>query len=133
MNQIKETHTKMDILPVESLAGIYEVRTMQWGGFNVSFEKALADIDMDGLFNGAPNNRCQCPHWGFLIRGKMISRYKNHEETINAGEAYYLAPDHVVFVAKDTEMIEFSPLDEHDKTMEIVVKNLPEYEAKIRQ
>lgn len=131
MNQINETHTTKDKLSVESLGGIYEVRTARWGGFNVSFEKALADIDMEGLFNGAPDDRCQCPHWGFLIRGKMISRYKDHEETINAGEAYYLAPGHLVFVAKDTEMIEFSPLDEHNKTMEIVAKNLTEYKDKI--
>jgi hypothetical protein len=62
----------------------------------------------------------------------MISRYKDHEETIKTGEAYYLAPGHAVFVTKDTEMIEFSPLNEHDKTMEIVSKNLSKFEAKIK-
>jgi hypothetical protein len=111
------------MIPAETFSGLYEVRSVEWGGFNVSFEKALADMDVTPYLKGLPDNLDQCPHWGFLFKGKMIIRYKDHEETVSAGEAYYMAPGHTTLVTKGSELIEFSPKKEIDKTMEIIARN----------
>ena len=109
---------------MEKLGGVYEAGAVQWGGFNVSFERALADMDAKPYFKGLPDDLDQCPHWGFLLKGKMIVHYKDHDETINAGEAYYIAPGHTPIVTRGTELIEFSPIEEYGKTMAVVAKNL---------
>ncbi len=129
LKQIKEFHTIRDRIPVEKLGDLYEVRSVEWGGFNVSFEKALADMDVTPYLKGLPDNRDPCPHWGFLFKGKIIIRYKDREETVNAGEAYYMAPGHTALVTKGSELIEFSPKSELDKTMAVVTKNLQDLEA----
>ena len=39
----------------------------------------------------------------------MTINFKDHKETVNAGEAYYLAPGHIPILEAGTEMVEFSP------------------------
>ena len=39
-------------------------------------------------------------------------RYGDREETIRAGEAYYLPPGHVPAATAGSEMIQFSPADQ---------------------
>jgi hypothetical protein len=126
----KENHISRSDIQPEVFNGIYEVRVVERGGFNISFEKALADIDITPYLNGLPDTLDSCPHWGFLIKGKIIVRYKDHEEIINSGEAYYMAPGHTVFVTKGSETIEFSPKLELDKTMAIIAKNMELEESK---
>jgi len=125
-----ETHALRDDIPVEKLGDAYEAGAVQWGGFNVSFERALADMDVTPYFKGLPDDLDQCPHWGYIFKGTMIIRYKDREETINAGEAYYVAPGHTTIVTKGTELIEFSPVAEIEKTMAAVTKNLQAQQKK---
>jgi hypothetical protein len=55
----------------------------------------------------------------------MVFRYKDgHEETVSSGEAYYAAPGHTTTIAAGTEVVEFSPLAEIEKTMAVVTKNM---------
>jgi len=129
----KQTHASRDTLQVEKMGDVYEARAVQWGGFNVSFETARADLDVTPYLKGLPEDLDQCPHWGYVFKGKLIVRYKDHEETINEGEAYYIAPGHTGIVAKDTELIEFSPLRECEKTMAVVMKNAQAMEAEQRK
>ncbi len=112
------------------MGDVYEAAAVQWGGFNVSFEKALGDMDITPFLKGLPDNLDQCPHWGYVFKGKMIIRYKDHEETVNEGEAYYMAPGHTGKVMKGTELIEFSPVDEYQKTMTQVMKNWENMQSK---
>jgi quercetin dioxygenase-like cupin family protein len=77
------------------------------------------------FLKGLPANACQCPHWGYCFKGKLIVRYtEGHEETVTAGEAYYMPPGHVPEFLEDTETLEFSPKAELDRTMSIVKKNM---------
>jgi hypothetical protein len=43
---------------------------------------------------------------------------------VRAGEAYSLAPGHFVQTVEPTEVVEFSPREEHDRTMQVVVRNV---------
>jgi hypothetical protein len=46
-----------------------------------------AGTDLAALLRGLPDDQCPCPHWGYVITGQLIVRYRDHEETIAAGEA----------------------------------------------
>lgn len=76
---------------------------------NVAYEALPGGMDTAPLFKGLPDGRCQCPHWGYVIKGRFRVSYADHEEVINAGELYYLAPGHLPYVEEDTEVVEFSP------------------------
>ena len=130
--KLKETHALKRQLRLESM-NRYQWRSVEWGGFIVSFQKALADVDFAPLTKGEPDDMCQRPHWGFVIKGKMIVHYKDHEEVINAKEAYYLAPGHIPFVTKGTELLELTPKTEIEKAKAAASKKLqPERAKKMR-
>jgi len=42
-----------------------------WRGYAVGFERYPADVDLAPFFAGLPDDRCQCPHWGYVIHGKV--------------------------------------------------------------
>lgn len=54
----------------------------------------------------------------------MRVRYADREETMHAGDAYYLAPGHAVMMEAGTEVVEFSPKVSHEQTMVVVARNV---------
>ena len=115
--------TKETASHVEAVPG-YEGRFEELGGLTVGFEHFDEDIDAAPLFQGLPDDRCQSPHWGIVLKGSITFRYADREETADAGEVYYAAPGHTPVLTAGTEVIEFSPSDEYAKTMAVVAKNL---------
>src|SRR5215203_156988 len=99
-------------------------RQAEWGEMNVALETFPAGLDSAPLFKGLPDDRCQCPHWGYVLKGRMRIKYKDHEEVIEAGDAYYMAPGHLPLIEEDTEVVEFSPMGEYQKTMEVAERNM---------
>ncbi len=108
-------------IPISVSSNSYEGRFIEWGGFIIAFEKWLEELDETNMFKDLPTNNCPCPHWGYLFKGKMIVHYKDHEETINAGEAYYLKPGHVSLITKGTESMEISPKQEYREAMAAII------------
>src|SRR5947209_531735 len=100
------------------------LREVEWGDMNISLESFPAGTDTEPVFKGLPDDRCQCPHWGYVIKGSLRVRYKDHEEVLRAGDAYYLVPGHLPIFEEDTELVEFSPRSEYQKTMEVVARNV---------
>jgi hypothetical protein len=94
------------------------------GGYTVSFEAHTADSDLGGFFRGLPDDRCQSPHWGIVLRGRITYRYQDREETIEAGEAYYVPPGHTPVLHAGTEVVEFSPTEALEETFAVVTDNL---------
>jgi hypothetical protein len=101
-----------------------EGRYVELAEYTVGFETHKVDIDPGPLFRGLPDDRCQCPHWGVVLRGKMIFRYADHDEVFVTGDAYYGAPGHLPVLFAGTEVIEFSPTDALNATMSVVGSNL---------
>jgi len=64
------------------------------------------------MLSGLPGGRCPCPHWGYVLTGRMIARYAGREEVYEAGDAFYLAPGHAPAAEAGTEFIQFSPSDQ---------------------
>jgi AraC-like protein len=111
-------------LPVSFETDGVVLREMEWGDMNVGLERFPAGTDTEPIFKGLPDDRCQCPHWGYVIRGQLRVRYRDHEETLRAGDVYYLAPGHLPIFDEDTELVEFSPKGLYQKTMEAVARNI---------
>jgi hypothetical protein len=110
--------------PVSLDEPVIEGRYVELDGYTVGFETHKADMDPAPLFEGLPDNRCQCPHWGVVLTGRVIFRYADHDEVFSAGDAYYGGPGHLPLIFAGTELIEFSPTDALNATMGVVAKNL---------
>jgi hypothetical protein len=71
-------------------------------------------VDTTPIFEGLEGDQCQCPHWGFVLRGRITTTdAQGQEETVNADDLFYWPPGHNVRVDSDAEIIMFSPQHEH--------------------
>lgn len=110
--------------PIEVDESEIEGRYAELAEYTVGFETFRADTDPAPLFAGLPDDRCQCPHWGVVLKGRIVFRYADHDEEFNTGDAYYGAPGHLPLLFAGTEIVEFSPTKELQATMAIVMGNL---------
>ena len=94
-------------------------------GYSVNFTTFHVDLDQTPVLKGLPDDQCQCPHWGYVIRGRLTIRSGDREEVFEAGDAYYLAPGHVgVSNEPGSEIVQFSPAEELKKTSDVIMKNM---------
>jgi hypothetical protein len=119
-----EMHAKKEDIPAVFEEGGAFVRHVEWGEMLVSYEGLPAGFDAAPYHEGLPDNHCQCPHWGYVLKGRIRIRYVDREEVFGAGDLYYLPPGHTPVVEEDYEALEFSPKDEMAKTMEVVNRNM---------
>ncbi len=97
-------------LPTRLEAGGVCIQAEDWGDINVARIRFPKGADAAPLLQGMPQNLCQCPHWGTVLKGSIHIRYADgQEETVRAGEVYYWPPGHTVRVDEDYEAVEFSP------------------------
>ncbi len=96
-------------------------------GYTVTFTSLVEDIDATPFMKGLPDDRCQCPHWGYVIKGKMTARYADRDEVFEAGDAFYAPPGHIpVTNEPGTEFVSFSPSEELITAETVMVKNMQE-------
>ena len=82
-----------------------------------------AGVDTTPLFVGLEGDRCQCPHWGFVLRGRITTTdAKGARETVNANDLFYWPPGHKVRVEADAEIIMFSPQREHSIVIDHMIE-----------
>jgi hypothetical protein len=117
-------HTRRDEAPILVDAPEIEGRYVELDDTTVAFERFRVDVDPAPFFRGLPDDRCQCPHWGTVLSGRMTFRYADREETLTAGDAYYAAPGHLPLVTAGTEVVEFSPTAQLQATMAVVGANM---------
>ena len=92
--------------------GPVEDRHEDLDGYTVNFVSFREDIDGTPLLKGLPDDRCQCPHWGYVLKGRLTFRFADHEEVFEAGDAFYLPPGHVPLAEAGSEFVQFSPAEE---------------------
>jgi hypothetical protein len=94
-------------------------------GYTVDFLTFEADVDGTPLYKGLPDDRCQCPHWGYVVAGALTMRFADHEETYGTGEAFYVPPGHVPVASRPgTEIVLFSPEEQLRATEEAMLRNM---------
>lgn len=102
--------------------GGVEVRTKPvGGGMSVGYVRLPQGTDMGPALKGLDGDACPCPHWGYLLRGRIRTLTPEGEEFYEAGQAYYWAPGHVPVAVEDSEFVEFSPTGDFRQVIEHVV------------
>jgi hypothetical protein len=104
------TAKKREEAPVEIEGDGVEIRLSEIGGdLSVAFIQFPKGTDMAPALKGLPDDRCQCPHWGYLLKGRLKMKTAHGDEVYEAGQAYYWAPGHAPEALEDCEYVDFSP------------------------
>jgi hypothetical protein len=104
-------------------------RDMVMGDMAVSYTTLKKEMNLGPLLKGLPNDKCQARHWGYVLKGSFVVDYGDHKETCEEGDIFYLAPGHVPIASEGTEIIQFTPKDENDRTVAAMAKNMAELRA----
>ena len=115
--------SKKDASDTITLEG-YEGHFGELDDYTVGFETYTADSDLSELFKGLPDDRCQCPHWGVVLKGKLKYTTDDGEIVVGPGEAYYVPPGHLPYLYAGTEVVEFSPTKELQDTLAVIETNM---------
>jgi mannose-6-phosphate isomerase-like protein (cupin superfamily) len=99
-------------------------------GYTVNFVTFREDLDATPLLRGAPHDQCQCPHWGYVTKGRLTYRFADREEVVEAGEAFYLPSGHIpVQNEPGSEFVQFSPTKELLETQAVMRQNMEAMQA----
>lgn len=80
-------------------------------------------VDTTPLFIGLEGNLCQCPHWGYVIEGRITTTdASGNEETVAANDLFYWPPGHNVRIDADAEIVMFSPQHEHTHVIDHMIE-----------
>jgi hypothetical protein len=105
--------------------GIAEDRHEDIDGYTVNFVSFRQDVDATPLLKGLPGDSCPCPHWGYVLKGRLTYRFADREEVVEAGDAFYLPPGHIpVQNELGTEFVQFSPAAELREVDAVILKNV---------
>jgi hypothetical protein len=81
-----------------------------------------AGVDTTPLFRGLEGDLCQCPHWGFVVRGRITTTdAQGVRETVSANDLFYWPPGHNVRVDADAEIVMFSPQQAHSLVIDHMI------------
>jgi hypothetical protein len=84
-----------------------------------------AGVDTTPLFQGLADDRCQCPHWGFVLRGQLTTTDAHGaRETVTTNDLFYWPPGHNVKVDADAEIVMFSPQREHSHVIDHMIEKV---------
>jgi Cupin domain len=89
--------------------GVAEDRSDDVDGYTINFVTILESHDLGPMLKALPGGNCSCPHWGYVLKGKVVVRYDDHEEVLEAGDAYYMPPGHAPEAEAGTELLQISP------------------------
>lgn len=96
-----------------------------YGGMTASYNEVPAGTDFSLLLQGLKNDCCPCPHWGYVVEGRIVVDYSDgSSETITTGDVFYLPPGHTARVEKDLKYIEFSPEKELKEVMDHIARKM---------
>lgn len=104
--------------------GIVEDRYEDVEGYRIQFVEFRQEADGTPLLKGLPGDHCNCPHWGYVLKGQMTYRFDDHDEVFVAGDAFYLQPGHIPIAQAGTEILQFSPSLELEAVSSAMVANM---------
>lgn len=93
-------------------------------GYTVNFVSIREDMDLGPLMKGLPDDRCQCPHWGYVFNGRLTLTFADHEEVFEAGDAFYVPPGHAPRAEAGSEFVQFSPSEQLREVEAVLLRNM---------
>ena len=106
----KETATPQDF-------GLALDCTGTLGDYTVDFVTIRETHSLAEMLKGLPNDNCACPHFGYVLSGRMTVSYADHDEEFGPGDVFLMTPGHVPAAEAGTELIQISPTAEFIETM----------------
>jgi mannose-6-phosphate isomerase-like protein (cupin superfamily) len=91
---------------------VAEDRTSDLDGYTVNFVSIRETHDLAPMLKVLPGEHCSCPHWGYMLKGRMTVTYGDQKEVLEPGDAFYMTPGHTPAAEAGTEFVMFSPADE---------------------
>lgn len=82
------------------------------GGYKVSYVTVNQDTDLTPLLQGLPDDKCPCPHWGYVIAGRIWWRLGDEEESHGPGDAFFVPGGHTAGADAGSTFVIFSPTAE---------------------
>ena len=118
MAKLSRNAERTDYGPVEAAAATTD-------GYSIDIVTFKDEVDHAPLLKGLPNDSCQCPHWGYVVEGRMVFRYDDGRvEVFEAGDAFYAPAGHVPVADAGTEYVQFSPAEELKQTSDAIMRNM---------
>ncbi|MDE3741337.1 hypothetical protein [Maribacter polysaccharolyticus] len=119
---------KKEDLPTTMQDGNLHMRAQSdCGGITIGYNELPAGTDFTPLLKGLIKDLCHCPHWGYVIEGKMLIIYDDgKEELVTKGDVYYWPAGHTAIVKEDLKLLEFSPTKELNEVLANVGKRMAE-------
>jgi mannose-6-phosphate isomerase-like protein (cupin superfamily) len=118
----KRTGEHNDYGPVESWRDEVD-------GNAIEFVQFKQDTDATPLLKGLPNDQCHCPHWGYVLKGKVTFTTDGRDEVLEPGDAFYVPPGHLQRAEAGTEYLQFSPVKEMAEVEQQIMKNMQQMQA----
>jgi mannose-6-phosphate isomerase-like protein (cupin superfamily) len=81
-------------------------------GYTVQFVTIRETHSLKDMLAGLPGSHCRCPHWGYMLSGRMTVDYDHEQEEYGPGDAFFMPPGHVPTAEAGSEFVIFSPKDE---------------------
>ncbi|WP_407553167.1 hypothetical protein QOM21_24355 [Streptomyces sp. Pv4-95] len=119
------TATTRNDTPVMIEGDGVELRTREIGGdMSVAFVRLPRGADMGPALKGLTDDLCQCPHWGYLLKGRLKMRTRDGERVYEAGQAFYWSPGHAPEALEDVEYVDFSPTEDFAEVVDHIKNQL---------
>lgn len=94
-----------------------------FGQISGEYFTLAAGVDTAPLFEGLEGGLCNCPHWGFVLRGRITTTDAiGVQETVQANDLFYWPPGHNVRVDADAEIVMFSPQYAHSHVIDHMIR-----------
>jgi hypothetical protein len=99
----------------------------EYGELSGEYFTFAAGTDITPLLQGLEHDLCQCPHWGYVLTGTLTASYADgHEEVTETGDLFYWPPGHTIRANDDSEIVMFSPQDEHTAVIDHIAEKVSE-------
>jgi hypothetical protein len=89
-----------------------DFRTLELGGQTMAWVRLPKGADLSPALKGLPGDACQCPHWGYMIKGRLLMRTPDGDKTYESGQPFYWGPGHAPAALEDCEYVDVSPTAE---------------------
>jgi hypothetical protein len=109
-------------MPVAMEGDGLEIRLEEAGEMTVGFFRFPSGTDLRPLLHGLEGDLCQCPHWGYMLKGSLRMHTPTGPKEYQAGQAFYWGPGHAPEALEDVEYVDFSPTLELNTVLEHIAQ-----------
>ena len=93
---------------------------------SLGIDLGFGHVDSTPMLKGLPGDRCTCPHWGYVFKGRVTYTFDGREEVHEAGDAFYVPGGHLQRADAGTEYLQISPAAELRTVSETIMRNMRE-------